>query len=418
MPPLASAVRYPALEGIGANPAVVLGLNPNALASVRALARNGVPVVTIAPAHGGWKNVHGWMAAGTRFARQVTLSPDTWIQELPEVLLECARHWSGRAVVIPSGDGEVEVLQAHREELSPFYHITLPDAELTTLYADKSALGEYARERGVHAPRMLTGLSPDELHDRLGEIRLPCIVKPPMRNALWDRRFAGRKALDCATSSELLESFRTAYTTHPNLIVQETIPGGDDRLVFSHIFVGADGRELALWTGHKVRQLPIHFGTSACARTRWSDEVADLTRRLLTDTGFVGYASVEFKVDERDALPKVIEITAGRTWYPHGLGVAAGVNIPLIWYRDALGLPPSPPAVQRDGVVWIDEVRDVYAAADYVRAGELTWSQWLRSLHGSRAYAHCAWDDPVPGLRVGVRLAASLIAGVRRQFTP
>jgi hypothetical protein len=36
------------------------------------------------------------------------------------------------------------------------------------------------------------------------------------------------------------------------------------------------------------------------------------------------------------------ETTIGRTWFPHGLGTASGVNLLYVWYRDAIGLPPLP----------------------------------------------------------------------------
>jgi predicted ATP-grasp superfamily ATP-dependent carboligase len=183
--------------------------------------------------------------------------------------------------------------------------------------------------------------------------------------------------------------------------------------VFSHVYVGRDGRELALWTGHKVRQLPIHFGTSTLAATRWDAEVAELTRRLLVDAGFHGYASVEFKTDPRDGSRRALEVTVGRTWYPHGLGVAAGVNLPLVWYRDQVGLPHLAPPPQRDGVLWLDEVRDLYAALGYRRAGELTWGAWLRSLRGRLALAHVAWDDPLPGLFVALRLLFGVATAFR-----
>ncbi len=52
---------------------------------------------------------------------------------------------------------------------------------------------------------------------------------------------------------------------------------------------------------------------------------------------------VEFKRDRRDGQFKITEVTGGRTWFPHGLVTRSGINLPLIWYRDVLGLPVEPP---------------------------------------------------------------------------
>ena len=394
----------------------MLGLNPNSLGTVRALARAGVPVVTVSTAPNGRSDLHGWMSAHTRMARKVFVDRATYSQRLPELLLEVAAHLDGRPVLMPSGDAEVSILQEHRERLEGAYRIVLPPTALTSMLGDKGAFSAFAEARGVPSPRTLFNVSHEEVARIAGALRYPCIVKPPQRDALWDRRFDNRKALECSDATELLHAFSTARETHASLMVQEVVPGGDDQLVFSHVYIGRDGRELAMWTGHKVRQLPIHFGTSTAARTRWDDEVAALTRRLLADTGFVGYASVEFKVDARDGSRRAIEVTAGRTWYPHGLGPAAGVNLPLVWYRDAMGLAPDAPPPQREGVTWIDECRDVYAAAAYRAAGELTWRAWLASMRGPLAFAHFAWDDPAPGLFVILRLGMDALASIRDYF--
>lgn len=405
------------LRGVGRNPAVVLGLNPNSLSTIRALARAGVPVVAIGPVPLGPSDLHGWMAVRTRLAHRITVAREAWPAALPAILAACAPAWDGRAVILPSGDAEVTELLAHRSELDDVYAVALPDAGLAATLADKVAFSRFAEARGVAAPVTLVGCTGAELAVRAPALRYPCIVKPDQRDTVWDRRFSNQKVLEAGDPAALVAAFELAGETHASLVVQEVVPGGDELLSFSHVYVGRDGRELALWTGHKVRQLPIHFGTSTLARTRWDPEVAAATRRLLQDTGYVGYASVEFKRDPRDGVPRALEVTVGRTWYPHGLGVAAGVNIPVVWYRDALGEEPPPQPPQRDGVLWFDEVRDLYAAMDYGAAGELTFRQWRESLRGARSYAHFAWDDPLPGVFVVARTLLAAGAALRRSVT-
>ena len=399
---------------MGRDPAVVLGLNPNALGTIRALARAGVPVVAVGPRPAGPRDVHTWMASRTRLARRVFVEGQAWPDALPDVLASCATSFEGRGVLLPSGDEAVAAILAARAKLAEAYEIVLPPAALVATLSDKVSFSRFAAERGVPTPETLLGLTALELEREAGRLRYPCAVKPHQRDLAWDERFAFRKALECPDAAALVAACREVGDLHGPLVVQEIVPGGDDRLVFSHVYVGRSGTELALWTGHKVRQLPIHFGTSTLAESRWDPVAADLTRRLVDGTGFVGYGSVEFKVDPRDGTYRALEMTVGRTWYPHGLGVAAGVNIPLIWYRDALGQQAPRPGAQREGVLWMDEYRDVEAALDYRRAGELTAGAWYRSLRGRRVYAHLAWDDPMPGLFLAARFILGIGAAVRR----
>jgi predicted ATP-grasp superfamily ATP-dependent carboligase len=211
--------------------------------------------------------------------------------------------------------------------------------------------------------------------------------------------------LECVNVDELRSNFTRAYETHRSLIVQEVVVGPDSQIVFSHTYVGRDGRELAMWTGRKLRQLPIHYGSATAAIAHRDPAVADYTRRLLANRNFVGYASVEFKIDTRDNSHRVLEATIARTCYHHALGLAMNVNIPLLWYNDALGKPVSPVAAEYNDAMWIDEYRDVAAAIAYSRAGELTLPEWLNSLRGARSYAHLAFDDVAPGASLGAQFA-------------
>ena len=52
--------------------------------------------------------------------------------------------------------------------------------------------------------------------------------------------------------------------------------------------------------------------------------------------GWFGVAMVEFKLDPRDGLPKLMEINP-RFWGSLPLAIEAGVNFPLLLYRMACG---------------------------------------------------------------------------------
>lgn len=129
-----------------------------------------------------------------------------------------------------------------------------------------------------------------------------------------------------------------------------------------------------------------------------------------------GYVSVEFKRDSRDGTYRVIEVTPSRTWYPHYLGVAVGVNIPKLWYDDLMGneLPAEVVRPRRERVRWVDEYRDLISAASDWREGKLSLSKWIGSYARVRSFVLFSPRDPLPALFLAARLTISAYNAVVR----
>jgi predicted ATP-grasp superfamily ATP-dependent carboligase len=83
------------------------------------------------------------------------------------------------------------------------------------------------------------------------------------------------------------------------------------------------------------------------------------------------------------------------------IGVA-GMNLPLLMYRDALGDSPSPATVKRYGRLWTTLSHDIWAMRGYQRAGELSFAQWLWSYREVKQVLELDWRDPGPGIALGV----------------
>ena len=75
-----------------------------------------------------------------------------------------------------------------------------------------------------------------------------------------------------------------------------------------------------------------------------------MARTLLEKIGWFGVAMVEFKVDPRDGLAKLMEINP-RFWGSLALAIQAGVNFPLLLHKMAMGVHFDPVETYRPGVV-------------------------------------------------------------------
>ena len=75
------------------------------------------------------------------------------------------------------------------------------------------------------------------------------------------------------------------------------------------------------------------------------------------------------------------------------LGAAAGVNLPLLAYRDLLGIPTAPAPPARIGLRWISFADDLRA---FLRARDPSLPAWIASLRGPKVHDVFAWDDAWP----------------------
>lgn len=396
-------------------PAVVLGLNPNALGTVKALRRAGVRCIALEARPTGPRHAHTWMSARTRLCEKVFFPPDGGPDAMLQALRRLGPRLPARSPILPSGDDQVFLLADHAEELARWYSFAVPERDTLELLMDKQRFLSFAVQQRLAVPRTLPNPSMAELRAAAGDLAYPCFIKPAHRDERWDSLFSPLKGFVVERAGELLSRYEQASRAGTPLLVQEVVPGPDTNLVFSHLYIRADGTLAGSWTGRKLRQLPIHFGTATLATTEDLPEVANLSLRLLRALRYRGYASVEFKQDARDGAFRVLEVTAGRTWYNHYLGSVAGVNLEARWYEDLTGVPLDPDAgVARAGVRWIDEYRDVLALRAYRSAGEVGLASWLPSYRGCRAWAVGSLLDPVPGLLAIARIGLSGAQAVRR----
>ena len=408
--------RHPSTKPV---PAVVLGLNPNSLGTIRSLRRAGIPVVAIARESGGWRDPHTWMSSKTRACEKVILPRDSGWQEFVEALLELAERHATALPVFPSGDDDLLMLSQYHNRLAEACHLALPTSDSLATLLDKSRFAAFCESLDLTVPRTISHGDEVGMDDVIARVRFPCLVKPEQRGDAWDRMFSPAKAFRAETPEELREHWQVASQCGSPLLVQEVVPGGDDELYFSHAYFDREGRTLASWTGRKLRQYPLGFGTSTLTETVQVAGLVDRTEQLARALSIHGYLSIEFKRDPRSGRFFIIEATPGRTWYPHYLGTVAGVNIPEVWYYDLLGQPidDRPRDQFREGVRWVDEFRDIVAANAHRAAGRLSMREWLGSYCNVRGPAHISLRDPLPGIFVGLRFFISAYRAVARRIT-
>ncbi|WP_028322261.1 hypothetical protein [Desulfatiglans anilini] len=372
--------------------AVVLGLGQNGLATVRSLGRQGIPVIGID------RNLRQYTAR-TRYCRRLLCTDFKSGEGLVDLLVDLGKRLPRRGVLFPSGDFSLELVSEKRERLAPYYHFSFPQKEIVRLTLNKRQFYTFAALKNFPIPQTFFPQSMDEWRGIADQVRYPCIVKPFQPNLGWRKLFPDQKLFTAQSREDLLRMQDRLIPLHKDLIVQERIPGRDDRLSFSLTYLDETSQPLGIFTGRKLRQYPPDFGTSSMAQSLWDPWIASKSIEILQAMKFTGYGSVEFRLDLRDNAYKIIEVTA-RTWFPHGISTACGQNLTYLAYCHLVGLPLPELDEPRSPVKWIHEERDLRSSIDYLRAGRMTVREWLSSYRGKKTFAISARDDPAPALHL------------------
>lgn len=362
-----------------------------ALATIRSLGRAGVPVTAAERDDIPARDVIGFHSRWTR--RRVTLpppsEPEPWLQAL------AAATGAGREPVVwlPAAMGTLRAAVAWQDRLPPGLRALLPDPDAFTLADDKAALLRLAREHDVPVPetwRPEPGESPEDLARR---VRYPLVIKYRNGEALGlppERRYAVVR-----DAGAFVAQYRAMHRRQPDPVVQEYVPGDS----FGFAAVARQGQVYAAFCHRRLRQYPVTGGPSTMAVSIRDQRLIDLGGRLLRALNWSGVAMVEFKQDAAGEF-RLMEINP-RLWGSLPLAIAAGADIPLMWYRLAAGEAVEPDLRWREGVRMRFLFQDLLAARDLIRTGREKPSfvfRYLGELLDPRVVDGVfSWRDPRPG---------------------
>jgi len=220
---------------------------------------------------------------------------------------------------------------------------------------------------------------------------------------------------------ELIENYNAMEDPEmPNLMFQEYIPGDDDQIYIFNGYFDRRSRCLAGFTGHKIRQFPVHVGCASLGVCRWNEDVAQTTIRFMQAIGYQGILDIGYRYDPRDGLYKVLDANP-RVGQAFRLFVAENdMDVVKSLYLDLTGQDQFA-IVPREGRRWLIEDFDVISSLHYYREGTLRPLQWLHSFKRVEEAAWFSWRDPLPFLVMLGRLLqrfASWAAKIVRSGSP
>jgi len=320
--------------------------------------------------------------------------PETEEQGFINFLLDLSKQWPD-AVLLPASDAALAAVARNKPALSQYYRVGCTEWAIAEKFIDKKQTYLLAEAMGVPAPRTLVPYSEDQVLYYGRSVDFPCLVKPCQSHLYFD--IFHRKMVMVHNLEQMLDAYRQARAAGVEVMLQELIPGDDTCGVnYNSYFWG--GEPLVEFTARKVRNAPPELGSPCVAMSAETPEVLEPGRRILSAMGFYGYSCTEFKRDPRDGVYKLMEVN-GRHNLSTLLAVYCGLNFPELHYRHlALGERPTQRAY-RQGIYWIDLVRDLaYSLRRCFKQG-YPLGGLLRPYYKEHVFAILDVRDPRPFVR-------------------
>lgn len=302
------------------------------LAIVRSLGQAGHEVIV------GARQTRS-LAAASRFAAQAIAYPDPYryVQPFAEFIAAAIAHYR-IDVLLPVTDITTLSICQHRDLMPAGCALPFPDFGTVRRVADKDAITALAEELGVDVPKTRTLNSAAEFETISNELRFPIVMKPARSRVETEQEWLYTAVSYAHTLDDLRAQLEAADPRIFPILLQEKIVGpGLGVSTYTH-----HGRTLAAFAHRRLREKPPSGGVSVLRESVPLDPLAfEFADKLLSALDWHGAAMVEFKIDQRDQRPKLMEIN-GRFWGSLQLAIDAGVDFPRILI-DSLNAPPAEP---------------------------------------------------------------------------
>ena len=371
-------------------PVVVLNSEAHGgLGIVRSLGRLGIPVYPIhrdryAPAH--------FSRFATRRFRWDFMS--STVEDSLDFMRRVGEEIGRRALLYPCDDDTSMFVANNAPVLREWFRFPDVPASLISSLASKRGLHELATLHTIPTAATLFPQSIADVLSSVSQITFPVLLKAI--DGLQLARRTGKKMVICYSLQELLQHYEELEDPNsPNLMVQEYIPGGADSVWMFNGYFDEHSECLVSFTGKKLRQCPIHTGATSLGICLKNDAVERSVKAFMKAVGYRGMLDVGMRYDARDGLYKILDVNP-RIGATFRLFVdKEGMDVARAFYLDMTAQPVSLSAVH-EGRRWIVEDMDLSATIRYWQEGNLSPSQWMRSLRGIEEAGYFCWTDLMP----------------------
>ena len=353
------------------------------LAAVRALGKKGIKVTV-------GESSSLATAAFSRYCNKAVVYPSPFFKPydfIDFLLRELSHHY--HQLLLPMEDETLTLIAENHQEFSRLTFLPVVPAEKLQFARRKDNVLKTAAQHGIPIPKTWFITSISDLEILKDDFTYPVVIKPTMSSGALGVTYP-------QNSKELMEQYQLVHKRFPYPMIQEYIPREGPGYGASFLF-DEQGRVKASFVHKRLREYPVTGGASTLRESARDDNIRDMALTLLKTIDWFGVAMVEFKVDPRDGIPKLMEINP-RFWGSLHLSVEAGVNFPYLLYRMARGENFKPVEHYELGkrCRWILPGDILHFIYNRKRARLLP--EFFHFWQKNTVYDICSFKDPLPAL--------------------
>ncbi|RJP20790.1 MAG: carboxylate--amine ligase [Deltaproteobacteria bacterium] len=322
------------------NVLVTDGDNRAALAITRSLGRKGHRIVVGEKSLPSLASVSRYCSEGWTYPDPLK-RPDDFLDDLFRTVREKRID-----VLLPVTEITTGLATENAGRLAGACRLPFPDADAFRTASNKLEILRLAERLGVPVPATRV------LHEKgndpgsIAGLSYPIVIKPHRSRVRTEDGWRSAGVSYARTPEELSDLLGKKGTWEYPVLLQERIPGPGVGVFACYRY----GEMVSLFGHRRIREKPPSGGVSVLRESvPVSSRARASTAKLLDHLKWHGVAMVEFKEDERDGVPKLMEIN-GRFWGSLQLAIDAGVDFPEILLRIANGETVEPDFSYKAGV--------------------------------------------------------------------
>ncbi|MGC8812276.1 MAG: ATP-grasp domain-containing protein [Candidatus Aenigmatarchaeota archaeon] len=231
-------------------------------------------------------------------------------------------------ILFPCSDFTILPISLNRKFFEERVKLALPSNELLRLAWSKSKILRIARSIGIPTPKTFFVRRTEELKKIDKKINYPVVIKPESSKHILNNQVIDMQVKYANNFKELVENFKKSFVNGKAPLIQEVIKG----FGLGFFALCKNGRVKAFFMHKRLREVSVDRGASTLRESIWDEEIEKYGVELLEKIKWHGVAMVEFKMDEEEGKPKLMEVN-GRFWNSLPLAVAAGVDFPYLLYK-------------------------------------------------------------------------------------
>lgn len=328
------------------NKVLVTSADTNAaLAITRSLGKNGIDVICSDSKNG--KSFYSKYCKGRLISPSPESQPKEFIDALSKNVME-----NDYDVLFPVTDTDMFLISKYPNKFLPYVKVAMNDHQTFMKALDKSATIKLASKLNIPVPKTIFIEDLQELNNVSEFLEYPVVIKSRQSSMCISKKIIRGMTVRVESKGEFIQKYKELHKQSPFPLIQEYVHG-DEIGIFALI---NKGELKAIFSHLRIRSINPSGGASCFRKSINIDPIMqDYAIKLLKEMKWEGVAMVEFKIDSKEKIPKLMEVN-GRFWGSLQLAISSGVDFPYLLFKTIVEENISPVLNYKNDV----KCRDLY----------------------------------------------------------